>query len=254
MTETDWWAANGRRQWPDPLFHWLFYIGASDRKIRLSCVACCRPVERFAGAGPFLRLLPLIEDLADGRDEDRARDAITSAEAWHYERSRTLRERRDPVTLPEDLELEAESAILAAGGLFRDREWHQARKDYPYPCFVAEDVDRVFELLGQQAVAERHKVGVVHDIFGPLPFRDVAIAPGWRTSDVLALARGIYDEKAFDRLPILADALQDAGCDNDEILNHCRAANWEHVRGCWVLDLVLGRPWREEGGTPRGPG
>ena len=91
---------------------------------------------------------------------------------------------------------------------------------------------------------------LLHDIFGPLPFRDVAVAPAWLTSDVLALARGIYEEKAFDRMPILADALQDAGCDNEEVLNHCRAAGWEHVRGCWIVDLLLGKPWREGDATP----
>jgi hypothetical protein len=84
-----------------------------------------------------------------------------------------------------------------------------------------------------------------HDIFGPLPFRDIAVEPAWLTSDVLVLARGISDDKAFDRMPILADALQDAGCENTDILSHCRAENWEHVRGCWVIDLLLGKPWRE---------
>ena len=57
---------------------------------------------------------------------------------------------------------------------------------------------------------------------------------------VVALARGIYDEKAFDRMPILADALQDAGCDNDDVLSHCRGGG-PHVRGCWVVDLLLGK-------------
>jgi hypothetical protein len=64
--------------------------------------------------------------------------------------------------------------------------------------------------------------------------------PSWLTSDALALARGIYAEEAFDRMPILAGALQDAGCDNDEILNHCRGPG-PHVRGCWVVDLLLGK-------------
>lgn len=62
----------------------------------------------------------------------------------------------------------------------------------------------------------------------------------WRTTTALALARGIYDERAFDRLPILADALQDAGCDSDDILNHLRGPG-PHVRGCWALDLALGK-------------
>ena len=73
------------------------------------------------------------------------------------------------------------------------------------------------------------------------PFRPVAPEPSWLTSDVLALARGIYEEKAFDRMPILADALQDAGCANEDVLTHCRDANATHVRGCWALDLVLGK-------------
>jgi hypothetical protein len=72
------------------------------------------------------------------------------------------------------------------------------------------------------------------------PFRPVAIDPSWLTSDVLALARSIYDERAFDGMPILADALQDAGCDNEHILNHCRSEG-QHVRGCWVVDLLLGK-------------
>jgi hypothetical protein len=78
----------------------------------------------------------------------------------------------------------------------------------------------------------------LREVFGN-PFRPVVADPEWLTSDVVALARGIYAEFAFDRMPILADALQDAGCDNDEVLNHGRDATAAHVRGCWVLDLVL---------------
>jgi hypothetical protein len=62
------------------------------------------------------------------------------------------------------------------------------------------------------------------------------------TSDVIALARGSYEERAFDRMPILADALQDAGCDSDDILSHCRGPG-PHARGCWVVDLILGKTW-----------
>jgi hypothetical protein len=81
---------------------------------------------------------------------------------------------------------------------------------------------------------------LLRDIFGN-PFRPVTFDPAWRTSDVMILAQGIYNEHAFDRMPILADALQDAGCDNDDILNHCRDASTPHARGCWVVDLVLGK-------------
>jgi hypothetical protein len=81
---------------------------------------------------------------------------------------------------------------------------------------------------------------IAHDIFGN-PFRPVVANPEWLTSTVIALAEGIYEDRAFDRMPILADALQDAGCDNDDILNHCRDAKQVHVRGCWVVDLLLGK-------------
>jgi hypothetical protein len=66
-----------------------------------------------------------------------------------------------------------------------------------------------------------------------------AADPSWLTGDVLALARGIRSESAFERLPILADALMEAGCEDDDILGHCRKGL--HVRGCWVIDLVLGK-------------
>jgi hypothetical protein len=56
---------------------------------------------------------------------------------------------------------------------------------------------------------------------------------------VTSLASSIYQEHAFDRLPILADALEEAGCNNAEILSHCR--NGEHARGCWAVDLLLGK-------------
>jgi hypothetical protein len=57
----------------------------------------------------------------------------------------------------------------------------------------------------------------------------------------MLLANGIYAERAFDRMPILADALQDAGCDSEALLSHLRDADATHVRGCWALDLVLGK-------------
>jgi hypothetical protein len=79
----------------------------------------------------------------------------------------------------------------------------------------------------------------VRDIFGN-PFRPVAVDPSWLTETVVALAEGIYQERAFDRMPILADALEDAGCDDADVLNHCRQPG-EHVRGCWVVDLLTGR-------------
>ena len=80
---------------------------------------------------------------------------------------------------------------------------------------------------------------LVRDLFSN-PFCPIAFDPRWRTSDAIGLARAIYDDRAFDRLPILTDALIDAGCDDEQVLAHCRS-DGPHVRGCWVVDLVLGR-------------
>jgi hypothetical protein len=97
------------------------------------------------------------------------------------------------------------------------------------------DVNRLRELAFEQDFQHR----LLRDIFGN-PFRPVTILPEWRTSTVLTLATGIYDERAFDRMPILADALGDAGCDNEEILQHCRRPG-PHTRGCFAVDLILGK-------------
>jgi hypothetical protein len=82
------------------------------------------------------------------------------------------------------------------------------------------------------------QLAAVHEIFGN-PFRPVAVEPAWRTADVMLLARGIYEDKAFDRMPILADALEEAGCANPAILEHCRDTRLVHLRGCWLIDAIL---------------
>jgi hypothetical protein len=87
------------------------------------------------------------------------------------------------------------------------------------------------------------QAAVLRDIFGPLPFREVVMDPlllTWKAGVVVKLAQAIYNEMAFDRLPVLADALEEGGCDNEDVLAHLRGPG-PHARGCWVLDLVLGR-------------
>jgi hypothetical protein len=95
-----------------------------------------------------------------------------------------------------------------------------------------------------QIVAARSGVAgyqcrLLRDIFGNL-FRPVTLDPTWPTPTVVGLAQTIYDNRAFDRLPELADALEGAGCTNADVLDHCREQG-EHVRGCWVVDLILGK-------------
>jgi hypothetical protein len=94
-------------------------------------------------------------------------------------------------------------------------------------------------IAGRDDVEWAIKLKLLRDIFGN-PFRPVVFDPAWLTPTVVALTNGIYSERAFDRMPILADALEEAGCDNAEVLLHCRG-DGPHVKGCWVVDAVLGK-------------
>ncbi|VTT98685.1 Uncharacterized protein OS=uncultured bacterium PE=4 SV=1 [Gemmataceae bacterium] len=109
-------------------------------------------------------------------------------------------------------------------------------------CYDGYDVDRAVSQVNYEMVKVRRGNGLperLQCLFGN-PFCPVTADPTWLTSTVVALARGIYEDRAFERMPILADALQDAGCDNADILDHCRGPG-PHVRGCWVVDLLLGK-------------
>src|SRR5262249_28654542 len=91
--------------------------------------------------------------------------------------------------------------------------------------------------------ARAYQAELVRDIFPPIDnaIRSLRLEREWRTSTVLILARQADETGEYSLLPILADALQDAGCDNDFMLDRCRAASNIHCRGNWVVDLVLGR-------------
>lgn len=86
--------------------------------------------------------------------------------------------------------------------------------------------------------------GLIHDIFGN-PFRLVSWNESWRTPAVIAMAERIYQSHSFLELPELASHLEYAGCDHEEILAHCRSPK-THVRGCWVIDSILNKRWRQQ--------
>jgi hypothetical protein len=112
---------------------------------------------------------------------------------------------------------------------------------------VAQLVDRIAGVLGHPGLISnkpdqfsgerRTQADLLRCIFGN-PLCPVVLNRSWQTTTVVSLAQAIYDDGAFDRLPILADALEDAGCTNQEVLAHCRGEG-PHVRGCWLIDLLL---------------
>jgi hypothetical protein len=89
------------------------------------------------------------------------------------------------------------------------------------------------------AALEARQADLVRDVFGD-PFRPAAIDPSWRSDSVRRLAQMIYEERHWDDLPILADALEDAGCADAAVLAHCRGGG-EHARGCWLVDRLAGQ-------------
>jgi hypothetical protein len=102
---------------------------------------------------------------------------------------------------------------------------------------------RLLEGLGIQEGSRLTGVqqpGLLRDIVGPSPSGPPAFSPGWRTAEAVALAEHIYQDRAFDRLCELADILAAAECTDAEVLGHCRSEG-PHARGCWVVDLVLGK-------------
>jgi hypothetical protein len=101
---------------------------------------------------------------------------------------------------------------------------------------------------GQEPEIVRHQAAeamlslirrLINEVHGN-PFRPVTVHPAWQTITVVGLAQAIYDERDFDRMPILGDALEEAGCTDAEVLKHCRQPG-EHIRGCWVVDLILNK-------------
>lgn len=103
---------------------------------------------------------------------------------------------------------------------------------------VADEVPHQRSLDAWNSIPPQHQVELLRDMFGN-PFCPESVHPACLTTRVKSLAKAIYDERRFADMPVLADALQEAGCDAEGILSHCRRPG-EHFRGCWVIDLLLG--------------
>jgi hypothetical protein len=221
MTETEWLTCVEPRA--------ILFLRAarlSDRKKRLYLVACCRSIWSCIKVEKSKEAVSVAERFADGlASESELREAYEAAVTisnapWNFVYSH-------PGIPQSGLIMRVGNALVAATNSVSP-EW--AFNAGPNAAYAVVDAD-------QELAKQAH---LLRDIFGN-PFRPVTFDPKWRTTTALALAQGIYDERAFDRLPILADALQDAGCDNDDILTHLRDTTTPHVRGCWALDLVLGK-------------
>jgi hypothetical protein len=186
---------------------------ASERKLRLYAVARC---QRFADRQLDERLRHAVlvgEQYADGM---ATKDAVTEADA---QLTQSLRD------FSGTSEESNEHALVVA------------------TCRCCLELESRLEIAGYWVAFVVRSIPAdadwLRDIFGN-PFRPVVFDPAWRTEAAVGIAAKMYDDRDFRAMPILADALEEAGCDSPDILSHCRNPG-VHVRGCWVVDLVLGK-------------
>jgi hypothetical protein len=264
MTEAEWLACAD----PEPML--IFLRGkASDRKLRLFAVECCRRVWHLLTDERSRRALEVAEAHADGiatdglmsAAADLAWDALTTewddllpTAVWVVTRSHTHANAAawsmawaaagacawnslSGVEQGRVWENFYEAFWIASSGdggvdLTRYTAWNGGPREAPS---MVTDVAMLRELAAQ--------CSLMRDLIGPLPFRPVTVRPhvlAWDDRLVPRLAQGIYDERQWGDMPVLHDALLDAGCDDDQVMAHCRAGG-DHVRGCWAVDLVLGK-------------
>jgi hypothetical protein len=214
MNEADWLRSTDPVRMLEPLQGTVPY-----RKLRLFACACCRRIWHLFSDDRSRRAVEVFERCADGLgSQQELKDALMAARLFDVRLRGAHRQ--------------------AARALAR--AWSNAG----HACSAAaEAVEAQMEELRGQA-------DLLRDILGN-PFRPIPVDLPWlewRDGLVTKIARSIYDERRFDDLPILADALEEAGCTEASILDHCRRRG-EHVPGCWVLDGLLGAPLP---GVPRG--
>jgi hypothetical protein len=207
MTEAEWLARTN----PDPMLQFLRgRTCACRRKLRLFACACVRRVWRHLTDPRSRAAVEVAERYADGlataKELARARQEAAWAAAWSC--------RRDA----------ADSAVWVASDC-SEPGWVEMATSRAY---LAERTDEVFRLP---------QCSLLREIFGN-PFVPVRAEPSWRTRKVLKLAGQAYEKRDFARLADLGELLERAGCADPEALEHCRQPG-EHVRGCWLLDLLL---------------
>jgi hypothetical protein len=230
MMEAEWMTCTDLQRMVD-----FLSAGTSKRKLRLFACACCRRVWNLLKDEQARKTLEAAERYADHRIRDStihkwyrraaaARDAEPHKEGW------------TPAWL-------AYHAVACAAVSNNYSAYLRTHREVAHA--VATATGAAWDSDAWKAAEEVEKTVLRHfllDIVGN-PFRPVHIAPAWLTwneATVPKLAQLIYDDRAFDRLPILADALEESGCTSEDILGHLRGPG-PHVRGCWPVDLCLGK-------------
>jgi hypothetical protein len=246
MTKKEWLACKE----PDDLLEFL-RDRASDRQFRLFMCACCRRFLALMPRKPKHDLRLCEKYVAYG--EQFAEGLIT------WEEMAAALDETEYANVSHEGYL---AALAARQATYKEvagctRPMLRGRNLIAHPASSASEYSRTvigrlqannMTAKGSTAIAKkrtatiaekRYQIALLHDIFDNR-FHPVTLDKSRLSSTVIDLARTIYGENAFDRMPILANALQDAGCASKEIINHCRSEG-PHVRGCWAVDLILGK-------------
>jgi hypothetical protein len=222
---------------------------ASDRKLRLLACACCRLISRWVTDARSRQGVEIAERYADGGVVGAELGAAATTAWAAYEPDEFTNAPLEAMGYAA-----AHAAACVTGTNFRyDRPDGQLVIDRTTWHSVRDAVGSVLRVGGRDDATDSPEVGRDHlfrrrvsDLIRCItgnPCRPLAADPSWLSWDggtVVKLAEAIYQGRAFDRLPVLADALQDAGCQDDTILDHCRHPG-PHARGCWVVDVLTER-------------
>jgi hypothetical protein len=241
MTEAEWLRCTDVRA----MLHCLPW-GKHQRKARLFACACCKQISDLLRDNWCRRAIEIVERFVDDRASESERELAERNLLRAIDEIRDQHPYPDYLTQPEHVARSAVRWMLTWGNRIETIETvASAIATAAGLITVLKSRDRSdtrLVLRSAEAQERERQCRLLRDIIGN-PFRPVGVDAGWlawRDSTVPKIAQTIYEERAFGRMPILADALEDAGCTNDDMLTHCRQSN-EHVRGCWVVDMLTGR-------------
>jgi hypothetical protein len=237
MTEAEWLACADT----SPMLDFL-RTSATNRKLRLFAVACCRRVWHWMDDARSRKAVDVAEQYADGATQESERRATRRAalEAAGFGSDAEWAAQRVLAHRIADCLTNRGNNSAHQGGV-PDAVVHEFGSRASGNAYRS-GTDPEGARLAAEISERREQVILLRCVFGN-PFRPMILAPArlsWSDGTLVRLAKSIYEERTFDRLPILADALEDAGCDNADILAHCRGPG-PHVLGCWVVDLMLGK-------------
>jgi hypothetical protein len=206
FNETEWQSCAQ----PDKMLQFLLHCGpVSARKLQLFACACCRRILRFQTDHGSRIAVEAAEEYADGLISIQQLNARTTGDAgWVV----TMVE-----VAPRKVAIMAELYLARWEASLRP----QAMRGTANAMAIAQQAELFREILGN-------------------PFRSRKIQPCWCTPSVVGLAEAIYDQRAIQRMPELAQALEQADCLDNDFLAHCRQSG-QHVRGCYVVDFILGK-------------